>query len=56
MLNAPRRWWDAQVMLTRGFETLAASQRDGDGGPAWNRVEAATDVPARAVSGSARPL
>jgi D-alanyl-D-alanine carboxypeptidase (penicillin-binding protein 5/6) len=56
MLNAPRRWWDAQVMLTRGFETLAASQRDGDDGPAWNRVEAATDVPTPAVSGSVRPL
>ncbi|MFZ5862688.1 MAG: D-alanyl-D-alanine carboxypeptidase family protein [Nitrospirota bacterium] len=50
MLNAPRRWWDATAILTRGFETLASSGRDQDGGPAWRRVEAAADLPAPSAS------
>ncbi len=56
MLNAPRRWWDAAAILTRGFETLAASRRDEDGGPTWRRVEALADVPAPAASGAILPL
>ncbi|MFZ5875814.1 MAG: D-alanyl-D-alanine carboxypeptidase family protein [Nitrospirota bacterium] len=56
MLNAPRRWWDAQAMLTRGFETLAASQRDEDGSPAWRRVEAAADSSAPSTGAAILPL
>jgi hypothetical protein len=54
MLNAPRRWWDAAALLTRGFESLAASRRDDDGGPAWRRVEAHADAPT--PSGTTLPL
>lgn len=54
MLNAPRRWWDAAALLTRGFESLAASRRDEDGGPSWRRVEVQAD--AKPLPGAILPL
>jgi D-alanyl-D-alanine carboxypeptidase (penicillin-binding protein 5/6) len=56
MLNAPRRWWDAAAMLTRGFESLAASRRDEGGEPMWRRVEVQTEAPLPAPSGTPVPL
>jgi D-alanyl-D-alanine carboxypeptidase (penicillin-binding protein 5/6) len=56
MLNAPRRWWDAAAMLTRGFESLAASRRDEGEGTNWRRVEASAEAPGRASSGATLPL
>jgi D-alanyl-D-alanine carboxypeptidase (penicillin-binding protein 5/6) len=56
MLNAPRRWWDAKVMLTRGFESLAASRRDEGAGPTWRRVEAQADSQVSTASDTILPL
>jgi D-alanyl-D-alanine carboxypeptidase (penicillin-binding protein 5/6) len=56
MLNAPRRWWDAAALLTRGFESLAATRQDDAGGPTWRRVEAQVESPAPTASGTILPL
>jgi D-alanyl-D-alanine carboxypeptidase (penicillin-binding protein 5/6) len=56
MLNAPRRWWGAAAMLTRGFESLAASRRDDGAGPTWHRVEALAESPAPTTSDTILPL
>ncbi len=39
MLNAPRRWGDASVLLTRAFDTLDADRRHDDLEPMWRRAD-----------------
>lgn len=55
MLNAPRRWGDASVLLTRAFDTLAADQRE-DPGPTWRRVDTPVPVPSFDTLAISSPL
>lgn len=53
MLNAPRRWGDAAALLTRAFDTLAASARNETDDPTWRRSDVSEPEQARDVI---RPL
>jgi D-alanyl-D-alanine carboxypeptidase (penicillin-binding protein 5/6) len=56
MLNAPRRWNDASILLTRAFDTLAADRLRDASGPTWRRVDSPDSLPVSDSLGIARPL
>ncbi len=55
MLNAPRRWGDASVLLTRAFDSLGADRPHDDLEPTWRRADSPESSPAPEPSLTERP-
>jgi D-alanyl-D-alanine carboxypeptidase (penicillin-binding protein 5/6) len=56
MLNAPRRWGDASVLLTRAFDALDVDRQQDDLGPIWRRAESPDSNPTPEPRATGRPL
>lgn len=55
MLNAPRRWGDASMLLSRAFDTLVADREPDDFGRSWRHVDSPEANPAPAPGPTERP-